>query len=79
MFGKIGAINIDSSRSFIKNKLKDRFLLLRQKCMQFYHRISKLRTYKLFKKTFRLENYYGLLSDTSSDCLCLHSGEVLIN
>ena len=51
------------SQPVIKNKLKERYLLFWKKSIQSVNGMNKLRTYKLFKNSFSLENYLKVLTD----------------
>ena len=57
------SFNSSALISCIKNKLKERYLLFWEKSIQSVNGMNKLRTYKLFKNSFSLQNYLEVLTD----------------
>ena len=58
-----GTFNITSLVTCIKAKLKERFILYWEKRINSDVGMDKLRTYKLIKKTFKIEKYLEILPD----------------
>ena len=58
-----GTFNASSLVVCIKAKLKERFISYWKKCMKSEAGMDKLRTYKLIKHTFEIEQYLEILPD----------------
>ena len=58
-----GTFNVSSLVACIKAKLKERFISYWKKCMKSETGMDKLRTYKLIKRTFEIEQYLEMLPE----------------
>ena len=79
-----GTFNSASLVKCIKSKLKERFVLYWNKRMAYIDGTDKLRTYKLIKQAFELEQYLEIIPDrkqrksiTALRCFKLSAGGIL--